>query len=223
MLQAPKIALSGLAAGSDAPLRSPAMRLRRVLLAASGLALSCVVAPASVPAAYCPPVTVHGVRILELTDEHGCDQGARLASRTVRNRGYLQTGPFFCRWGQGGTRPIEREGKTFYGGFCANEETEAEATFLARPGLSMCDGNRLDGDDLRARYVGCRTARRLYRRSLKVAARQARKVTRFRYVGYRWTCRAYNPHKRGGNPAWYEWKCRAAHDVLVHFRWFGGE
>jgi hypothetical protein len=197
------------------------MRLRSVLL--SGLALAPIGAavPAPVYAAECPPVTVRGVRILELTDEHGCDQGARLASRTVRNSGYLRTPTFFCRWGQGGTRPIERDGKTFYSGFCANQETQAEASFLARPALSICDGDRTDGDDLRARYVDCRTARRVYRRSLKVAARQGDKVTRFEYVGYRWTCRAYNPHKRGDNPARYEWKCRAANDVIVHFRWFG--
>jgi hypothetical protein len=31
-----------------------------------------------------------------------------------------------------------------------------------------------------------------------------------------------NSH-HSGNPAWYEWKCRAAHDVLVHFRWFPGD
>jgi hypothetical protein len=64
----------------------------------------------------------------------------------------------------------------------------------------------------------------VYRRSLKVAARQVgAKVVRFKYAGYRWKCRAYNPHKRNGNPAWYEWKCRAPDDVLVQYRWFAGE
>lgn len=202
---------------------STTMRLQSVLLACLALAPIGAAAPGPAQAADCPPVTVRGVRILELTDEHGCAQGARLASRTVRDGGYLRTGAYFCRWGQGGTRPMKREGKTYYAGFCLNVETEAEASFLARPGLSSCDGDRSDGDDLRARYVDCRTARRVYRRSLKVAARHGGKVIRFEYLGYRWTCRAYNPHKRGDNPAWYEWKCRAANDVLVHFRWFGGE
>jgi hypothetical protein len=116
-----------------------------------------------------------------------------------------------------------KPGQLHYAGFCFNKDTEAEASFLARPGLSDCDGDRSDGDDLRARYVGCPTARRVYRRSLKVAARGDGNVTRFKYAGYRWTCRAYNPHKRNGNPAWYEWKCRAANDALVHFCWFSGE
>jgi hypothetical protein len=71
--------------------------------------------------------------------------------------------------------------------------------------------------------VDCPTARRVYRRSLKVAGHDGGKTTGFKYAGRRWTCRAYNPHKRNGNPAWYEWKCTAANDVLVHFRWFGGE
>jgi hypothetical protein len=119
--------------------------------------------------------------------------------------------------GQAGRQDVLRR-------FCLDEETEAEATFLARPPLKICDGDTSDGDDLRARYLDCRTARRVYRRSLKVAVREpAGKVTRFRFAGYRWTCRAYNPHKRGDNSEWYEWKCRAKHDVLVHYRWLAGE
>jgi hypothetical protein len=187
-------------------------------------ALAIVVGPSTALAAACPDTTVRGVRVIELTDELGCDEGASLASRTVRDDGFLQTDVFYCRWGQGGTRPIKRDGKTFYSGFCLNEETEAQASFLARPPLKTCDGGLDDLYDLRARYLDCRTARRVYRRSLKVAAREpARKMTRFRYAGYRWKCRAYNPHKRGDNPAWYEWKCRAKHDVLVDYRWLAGE
>jgi hypothetical protein len=104
----------------------------------------------------------------------------------------------------------------FHARFCFNKSTESEASFLARPGVSVCD--RSDGDDLRARYLDCVIARRVYRRSLREGAR----VTRFTYAGFRWSCRAYNPHKHHGNPAWCEWKCRAANDVLVHFRGFGG-
>lgn len=199
------------------------MRRRSALLLTLALAALAAAAPVPARAAGCPAVTVHGVRVVELTDEHGCVHGANLAGRTVRAGGYLETDAFFCRWGQGGTRPIERKGRIFYAGFCFNRDTEAEASFLARPGLSVCDEAHSDGDDLRARYVDCPTARRVYGRSLKVAASRGGKVTRFKYAGYRWKCRAYNPHKRNGNPAWYEWKCRAANDALVHFRWFGGE
>jgi hypothetical protein len=142
----------------------------------------------------------------------------------VLDDGFLQTDVFYCRWGQGGTRPIRRASKVFYAGFCFNDDTEAEATFLARPPLSTCDGGLDDLYDLRARYVDCRTAKRVYRLSLKVAARDpGRKVTGFRFAGHRWKCRAYNPHMRDDNPTWYEWKCRAKNDVIVHYRWLTGE
>jgi hypothetical protein len=81
------------------------------------------------------------------------------------------------------------------------------------------------GTPLRARHIDCSSARKVYRRSLKVAQRNGSgsETTRFRDVGYDWRCRARNPHKRNGNPAWYEWKCKAANDVLVHYRWLAGE
>ncbi len=93
----------------------------------------------------------------------------------------------------------------------------------ASAALKFCDGDTTDGDDLRARNVTCQTAKRVYNRSLKVAAVQNDTPTTFRYQGRSWTCRAYNPHKRNGNPAWYEWKCRASGKRLVWFRWLGGE
>jgi hypothetical protein len=105
-----------------------------------------------------------------------------------------------------------------------NNDTQAEATVLARPRLTTCAGGLDDFSDLRARYLDCRTARRTYRRSLSVAARHpGQESVRFRYAGYRWACRASNPHHRNGNPAWYEWKCRGPHDVLVQYRYFAGE
>jgi hypothetical protein len=91
------------------------MRRRSALTLTLALAALAATAPAPARAAACPPATVHGVRVVELTDERGCERGANLASRTVRAHGYLETATFFCRWGQGGTRPIERNGRTFYG------------------------------------------------------------------------------------------------------------
>ena len=61
-----------------------------------------IATPTVAQAATCPDATVKGVRVIELTDELGCEQGARLASRTVRNDGYLQTDAYYCRWGHGG-------------------------------------------------------------------------------------------------------------------------
>jgi hypothetical protein len=200
------------------------MRIVGSALAASLAALMVAMA-AAVPAhaAACPTRTVDGVRIVELENSLGCDQGGELASATVLDGGWYDDAVYYCRWGQGGTRPIKREGKTFYAGFCLDKATEVEAGFLARPPLRTCRDTRLD--DLRARYVDCSTARKVYRRSLRVAQRDGSgsRTTRFRYRGDDWRCRAYNPHKRNWNPAWYEWKCRAPHDVLVHYRWLAGE
>jgi hypothetical protein len=128
------------------------------LAVAAGLTVLTLAAfvPATAHAAECPAVTVDGVRVVELTDEHGCDQGAKLASAGVMDGGYLQDDTYYCRWGQGGTRPVKREGKTFYAAFCMDKDTEAEATFLARPPLEICRDTGLD--DLRARYVACSTA-----------------------------------------------------------------
>jgi hypothetical protein len=181
------------------------------------------VAASPARAASCPASSIDGVRILELEDGLGCAQGAELASYTVLDGGYYEDDVHYCRWGQGGTRPIERRGRTFYAGFCIDKTTEVEATFLARPPLKTCRDRSLD--DLRARYIGCPTARKVYRRSLTVALREnsGDRITQFRYAGYSWRCRARNPHKRHGNPAWYEWICYAPHDVRVHYRWFGGE
>jgi hypothetical protein len=77
--------------------------------------------------------------------------------------------------------------------------------------------------DLRAKNVRCDTAKRVYRKSVSVAADMPGEVTRFKSVGLRWSCRAYNPRHRNGNPAWYEWKCRASQERLVHYRWKAGE
>jgi hypothetical protein len=160
--------------------------------------------PAAAQAADCPAVTIKGVRIVELGDGLGCTRGASLASRTVRHDGFLKSGDVLCRWGQGGTKPIKRGGKTFYSGFCANVNTNAQASFLARDRIKGCHAG------VRARYIDCPTARKTYRQSVKVAMHHpGTNVVRFRYAGHRWKCRPGHAHV---------WTCTAKNDVLVSHR-----
>jgi hypothetical protein len=88
--------------------------------------------------------------------------------------------------------------------------------------LRVCSDDGLS--DFRARNVGCDRAKHVYDKSLRVAAKTPdAKLTRFKFAGVRWACRASNPRHRNGNPAWYEWKCTASEDRLVHYRWKSGE
>lgn len=79
--------------------------------------------------------------------------------------------------------------------------------------------------DLRAWRVKCRSARRIYRRSLRVAARRPdRKMTRFRYAGRRWSCRAANPRREvNGMYVNYVWRCKASGRRAVRYRWLAGD
>lgn len=75
-------------------------------------------------------------------------------------------------------------------------------------------------EDLKAKNIRCDTAQRVYRRSLVVAAENPRgSVTRFRSVGFRWTCRARNPPA----VAFYTWRCTANGDRFMQYRWKSGE
>jgi hypothetical protein len=171
--------------------------------------------PAPARAGDCAPTTVRGVRIIELTDELGCDRGADLASRAVRHHGFLKDGAFFCRWGQGGTAPIKRHGHTFFQGFCSNVDTDATATFLARAPLKDCD--RSENDVLRTRYIACRSARRVYSHAVSIAiAHPHRSVLHFHFLGDRWTCRTTDPRIDPGRVS----SCRAPNDVLVEHIFF---
>jgi len=83
-------------------------------------------------ARVCPPATKDGVRVIRLRRALGCNTGLRLAARVVNGDGYFQDSRYYCRWGQGGTKPIQINGRTYLAGFCYRKSDEEEVGFLAR-------------------------------------------------------------------------------------------
>ena len=46
----------------------------------------------------------------------------------------------------------------------------------------------------------------------------------FQHGPLEWTCRAANPHRViNGQYVHYQWRCTAASDRLVRYRWLAGE
>ena len=78
--------------------------------------------------------------------------------------------------------------------------------------------------DLRATNITCPDARRVYRKSLRVAARSPEEVdTSFRYEGRWWYCAAKNPHREvNGQYVAYIWRCVSG-DRVVRYRWLAGD
>ena len=78
--------------------------------------------------------------------------------------------------------------------------------------------------DLRATNISCPDARRVYRKSLRVAGRSPEEIdTSFRYEGRRWYCNAKNPHGEiNGEYVDYIWRCVSGERV-VRYRWLAGD
>ncbi len=89
-------------------------------------------APATAASATCPAATKDGVRVIRLQRSLGCKTGLRLAVAAVKDGGYYKDSRVYCRWGQGGTRPIRVNGRIYYAGFCYRVSDMREADFLAR-------------------------------------------------------------------------------------------
>lgn len=63
----------------------------------------------------------------------GCGVPRNLALKTIASSaGYYKSRDWYCRWGQGGTRPVSVDGHVYYGGFCYNASSRREASFLGR-------------------------------------------------------------------------------------------
>jgi hypothetical protein len=95
-------------------------------------ATSSTAATASATTKACPAATKHGVRVIRLQRTLGCTTALTLAIRAVNDHGYYQDSRYYCRWGQGGTRPIRVNGRSYFAGFCYRKRDEKEASFLAR-------------------------------------------------------------------------------------------
>jgi hypothetical protein len=104
------------------------------LLAMSAIAISLTFNADTATAAqrYCKPRTKDGVRVIRLQRVFGCKTGVRLVAAVVNGGGYYEDIRYYCRYGQGGTRPIRVRGHTYYGGLCYREDDKREASFLAR-------------------------------------------------------------------------------------------
>ena len=108
--------------------------LSLALAAATGLLLQSTTTPRAMPVAKrpCPDINRTQVEVIRLERKLGCHKGGKLAVRTVKKDGFLQTERYYCRWGQGGTQPVHVNGRTYFGGFCFDSRTEKEAAFLGR-------------------------------------------------------------------------------------------
>lgn len=97
------------------------------------LALLVLAAPASAASKHCKRLQSGGAEVIRLERSLGCGVAIRRAVLAViRDDGYYRRGNLYCRWGQGGTRPVRVKGKTYYGGFCMDRRTEEEVSFLGR-------------------------------------------------------------------------------------------
>ena len=74
-------------------------------------------------------------------------------------------------------------------------------------------------DELKQRNIGCRTARQLYRVSLRRCPPENMNGARcvpFRFARVTWRCRAINT-------SIYTWRCTARSRRLMQYRWVGGD
>lgn len=87
--------------------------------------------------ATCAPFAQGSIRVVRLERSFGCGRAMRArVVATVRAGGYLRRNGWYCRWGQGGTRPVRVRGLVYYAGYCSRGPGfEVDAWFLAhRPG-----------------------------------------------------------------------------------------
>jgi hypothetical protein len=82
---------------------------------------------------FCAPISGPHAEVRHLSAGLGCGAAGRVAVRTVESSdGYFKSHSWYCRWGQGGTRPIRVGGYVYYAGFCASKPGYREVTFIGR-------------------------------------------------------------------------------------------
>ncbi|HSZ69269.1 MAG TPA: hypothetical protein VK756_02795 [Solirubrobacteraceae bacterium] len=81
----------------------------------------------------CPTARTTDAEVIHFSAELGCGTARRVALETVASAdGYYKSDGWYCRWGEGGTRPLRVGAHTYSGGFCYRASTRREATFLGR-------------------------------------------------------------------------------------------
>ena len=108
--------------------------MKRLSLIASLVGLAAIPAVASAQEdSYCPTATSARAEVIQLLDWLDCEVIPDMALRTVVSEyGRLQEGGVTCRWGQGGTSPVQVNGKTYIPGYCNDPELETQVTYLGR-------------------------------------------------------------------------------------------
>lgn len=110
------------------------LRLTRGVLFLVAVAAASVAAPSSALAAQtpgrCASITTPAVEVIRLQSVLGCGRALRSAVVRAVREGFVSRDGYYCRWGQGGTRPIVVAGRTYSGGFC--HRRGREASFLGR-------------------------------------------------------------------------------------------
>ena len=107
-------------------------RLTIAVGAVGALALALPTMP-SAGGRYCAPIRDSRAEVIRLSAHLGCGAVRRLALKTTESSlGYYRSSHWYCRWGQGGTRPIHVNGRVYYGGFCDSVPAFREASFLGR-------------------------------------------------------------------------------------------
>lgn len=71
------------------------------------------------------------IHVMRLKTVLKCSAALPPAVRVVNNGGYYQSKRWYCRWGQGGTRPIRVNGKVYWAGSCMVVSTGREFSFIA--------------------------------------------------------------------------------------------
>jgi hypothetical protein len=104
-----------------------------IALAAVGALVLALPRMPSAHGGYCAPIRDPRAEVIHLSAHLGCGAVRKLALKTTESSlGYYKSRHWYCRWGQGGTRPIHVHGRIYYGGFCDSVPAFAEATFLGR-------------------------------------------------------------------------------------------
>jgi hypothetical protein len=107
----------------------------RGVLAIVVITSAALVRPAAPSASggYCPRLHDSRAEVIRLSDHLGCSAASMAALKTVESAaGYYKSPSWFCRWGQGGTRPIRIRDHVYFAGYCMKRSDTQEVAFLGR-------------------------------------------------------------------------------------------